>query len=1011
MLQKMTDNRNTSGVTVGDRFRGFEFQKIVPLPEIDAMYYELGHIATGARYIHIASNDPENTFSVAFKTVPEDSTGVAHILEHTALCGSRKYPVRDPFFSMMKRSLSTFMNAFTASDWTMYPFATQNRKDFDNLMDVYLDAAFFPNLAEMSFKQEGHRLELAVPSDEPGDGQPRLEFKGVVYNEMKGAMSSPNQVMGRAILNALYPATTYHFNSGGDPVEIPSLTHAQLKAFHERHYHPSNAFFFTYGSFPLQEHLAFVEEKILNHFDRIDPRTDVPSQPRWDRPIQKTYVYPLSEDEDTGRKCQAGVAWLTSDIKDTFEVLSLSLLEQILLGNSASPLRKALIDSQLGTALSDGTGFDADNRDTLFACGLKGIAESSAEAVQDIVLNTLTDLVSGGIDPQMIESAIHQIEFQRKEIVNTPYPYGIRLLLQIGGSWFHDGHPERVLQFDADLAKLREKLENEPFFENQIKRYFLDNNHRVLLLLKPDTEKAGRDREAEIRRLAAIREQLSAEDLRQLTAEAEKLRQFQEHEEDVSSLPTLSLSDITPEIHTVRHEFSNDRLPVYIYEQATSGISYFTAAVGIGALPERLLPLVPFFCSALPRMGTAERDYSEMAQRIDLYTGGLGLSAQARTRHDSAGTCLPFLLFNAKCLVRNQEKMFDILSELSTAFSFADRQRLKNLLLEYRAALESGLIQNGHRYSMSLAARKFSLAAALNETWYGVHQLKAIKEIAAGVEDSARAEAALLSLASDLETIGKILFHRGNIQVALIGEKEALAEMRKLNQTFGAQLADGAPQQLAAPEMATPGRPELTGAVALQREGWTTSTAVSFVARTMSTVRMAHADSPALAVIGKMMRSMYLHREIREKGGAYGGFSLYSPETGQFSYASYRDPNICPTLNAFDGAEAFIRSGKYTDEDIKEAILQICSEIDKADTPGTAARKAFQRILVDVTDEARRSFKKRLLALDREQIMAAASRHFGQNAGRSAVAVISDPAKLEAANAELGDGALTLHKI
>ncbi|MEE4608682.1 MAG: insulinase family protein, partial [Desulfobacteraceae bacterium] len=396
----------------GDRIGGYRVARVEAIPELATTFIALDHEATGARHIHLARADSENCFSVAFKTVPADSTGVAHILEHTVLCGSRRYPVRDPFFSMLKRSLSTFMNAFTASDWTMYPFATQNRKDFYNLLDVYLDAAFFPILDPLSFKQEGHRLELE-PAE---DGLPRLVYKGVVFNEMKGAMSAPDQVMGRGLLNALYPDTTYAHNSGGEPAEIPRLTHGDLVAFHRRHYHPSNAYFFTYGDLPLADHLAFIEAKVLQGVARIDPGTEVPPQPRWAAPRQAVRNYPLAPGEDPDGKYQACLAWLTADIRDSFEVLTLAVLEEILLGNDAAPLRRALIDSGLGSALSDASGFDGENRDTLFACGLKDVAADAAPAVEQIILGTLNRLAAEGIDPALIESAVHQIEFHRKEV-------------------------------------------------------------------------------------------------------------------------------------------------------------------------------------------------------------------------------------------------------------------------------------------------------------------------------------------------------------------------------------------------------------------------------------------------------------------------------------------------------------------------------------------------------------------------------------------------------------------
>ena len=309
---KNETDANNPAIEAGERLGGYTVRTVTYLTDIQSWLYELDHAGTGARHLHISNADLENTFGVAFKTVPTDATGVAHILEHTVLCGSDRFPVRDPFFSMLKRSLSTFMNAFTASDWTMYPFSTQNRKDFYNLMDVYLDAAFFPTMDALSFKQEGHRLDVA---DEEGDL--RLVHKGVVYNEMKGAMSSPDQVMVRSLLNALYPDTTYRFNSGGDPAIIPQLTYEQLKAFHARHYHPSNAYFYTYGNLPLADHLAFIEKRVLSRFSRIDPGTEVPSQPRWSTPRTVSYAYPLDRGEDAGKKYQACVAWLICDIKDT----------------------------------------------------------------------------------------------------------------------------------------------------------------------------------------------------------------------------------------------------------------------------------------------------------------------------------------------------------------------------------------------------------------------------------------------------------------------------------------------------------------------------------------------------------------------------------------------------------------------------------------------------------------------------------------------------------------------
>lgn len=984
------ENEMRPELQIGDIVNGFRVSRIAALEEIKGLFYELEHRKTGARYIHIRRDDVENAFGVALKTIPTDSTGVAHILEHTALCGSEKFPVRDPFFSMIKRSLNTFMNAFTASDWTMYPFATSNRKDFFNLMDVYLDAVFHPNLTELSFKQEGHRL------DTEGDD---LVYKGVVYNEMKGAMSSPSQVLGRSMMAALLPDTTYANNSGGEPSDIPHLTHAQLVAFHRRHYHPSNAFFFSYGDISPKESLAFVEEKILRHFDRIDPKTEVAPQPRWAEPRTVTRGYDLAPTENPAKKSQVAVAWLTPDIRDAFSVLSMSLLSEILLGNPASPLRRALIESGIGKALADHTGFEGDIRDTYFSCGLKDVDESDAPAIEKLIFDTLQRVVDEGIDAELIEAAIHQVEFHRKEITNTPYPYGLKLVMGILGTWIHEGDPLRVLRFDDDLQTIRAEAEKGPFFENLIRRYFLDNPHRVLFKLVPDQTLSEKEAERTRKELTEKREILGPADIEKIRQDAEALQRLQETEEDASVLPTLELSDISPSVPSILPAEPRGETTVDVtwFDQPTSGILYFTAAAGLGTMPERLLPMVPFFCHAFDKVGTEKRDYVEIARAIDLYTGGVGMGANVRTQYDEAGASLPFVTIGGKCLERNQEKMFDLLTELVHEMAFRDRQRLKNLLLEYRASLESSVVQNGHGLAISLAARNFSQARHLSEIWKGVDQIKRFKSLTDDLSD-----AVLDTVIADLTEIGERLFSRNNMRVALVGDDDLLSRAVASVQRLASGLPDGGADGFMPPDVVVPDGPV--------REGWSTSTAVSFVARAFETVRMLHPDAPALAVIGKMLRSLFLHREIREKGGAYGGFSIYNAEDGLFCLGSYRDPHIVNTLRVYDAARGFITAGSYTDEDVKEAVLQVCSEIDRPEPPGAAARKAFYRKLIGLTDETRKAFKEGLLGLNRDAVIAAAKRYFGEDR-EYGEAVISSETLLKAANARLGDSALEIFRI
>ncbi len=973
----------------GQEVNGYIVNRICPLPSIDSQLIELIHQKTKARHIHIANKDCENTFGVFFRTVPKDSSGVAHILEHTVLCGSDNFAVRDPFFSMIKRSLSTFMNAFTASDWTMYPFASQNKKDYYNLMDVYLDAAFFPNIDDLSFKQEGHRVELV----EIDKKESELEYKGVVYNEMKGAMSSPSQVLSRSLLASLYPDTTYSNNSGGEPADIPKLTHEALNAFHEKYYHPSNSYFYTYGSFPLEEALAFISKKVLNKFDYLKIDSAVPAQPRWDTPKEILQSYAYADPDDLTRKYQGCVAWLTCDIKDSFEILVLTVIEQILLGNSASPLRKALIDSDLGSALSDATGFDADNRDTMFVCGLKDIAKESVPKVEEIISSTLRQVADKGIDQQLIDSAIHQIEFYRKEITNSPYPFGIKLLLSFAATMIHDGDPVSCINIDEDLERLAQKISQGGFLEERITHYFLENRHRVLFTLEPDDQMEANQAIETKKELQAILSNLKPADLARIKEDSAALELLQESEEDLSTLPTLELSDVPPDIEIITPDQIKEVNFSTCYDKATSGILYFTCPVGAGNIPADLFPLVPFFAQAFTNSGTKKSSYSKIAETMDLYTGGISLSPFSGSYFSKDADSHSFLALQGKALDRNIDPLFDMIDEFVTTFGFGDQDRLKSLLLQYQSGMESSIVSAGHRYAISLSARHLSKASHINELWHGIDQFQLIKKITGEVIDPDTGKKGLDSLSSNLETIAAVLFRRDNLKPAIIGSRPSLEQADQRIAQLHDQLANGAKNTFFTPNIDLDTRRPY--------DGWYTNTAVSFVGQSFKTVRITHQDSPGLAVISKILRSLYLHREIREKGGAYGGFASYNTEEGIFSFGSYRDPHIKRTLDVYKNACDYIIRGEFSQTDVKEAILQVCSDIDKPETPGPASMKAFYRDITHLTNEIRQHFKDSLLRLDKKRIQEIAKTYFTIEEDQKGISVISSKTLLEKANQAL----------
>ena len=449
----------------------FEFLRSERVESLNIDVAEYRHRKTGAQHIHISTDNPENVFLVALRTVPHDSTGVAHILEHTALCGSEKYPVRDPFFMMIRRSLNTFMNAFTSSDWTAYPFASQNRKDFNNLLDVYLDAVFFSRLDELDFCQEGHRVEFA----EPENPDSPLVYKGVVYNEMKGAMSSVSSTLWHTMCEYLYPTTTYHYNSGGDPACIPDLTYEQLKSFYKTHYHPSNAIFMTFGDIPAAELQESFEDKALSRFDKLDVHIAVPDEQRYREPLTVEQPYAFNEEGSADEKTHIVMGWLLGKATDLEASMEAHLLCSVLLDNSASPLQRALETTSLGTSPSPMCGLDDSQRELCFLCGIEGSESNRADDLEKLVLDVLRDVAENGIPQEQLEASLHQLELQQREIGGDSYPYGLQLILTSLTSATHRGDPIALLNLDPVLEKLRANIQDPEYIKQLTRRLLLDN--------------------------------------------------------------------------------------------------------------------------------------------------------------------------------------------------------------------------------------------------------------------------------------------------------------------------------------------------------------------------------------------------------------------------------------------------------------------------------------------------------------------------------------------------------
>uniref|UniRef100_A0A3Q2YVU2 Pitrilysin metalloproteinase 1 n=1 Tax=Hippocampus comes TaxID=109280 RepID=A0A3Q2YVU2_HIPCM len=874
--------------TAGQQMHGFTVKEVVAVPDLFLTAIKLTHDTTGAQYLHAARDDPNNLFSVQFRTTPMDSTGVPHILEHTVLCGSQKYPCRDPFFKMLNRSLSTFMNAFTASDYTMYPFSTQNAKDFQNLLSVYLDAVFFPCLREQDFWQEGWRLE----NEDPTDASSPLVFKGVVFNEMKGAFSDNERLYAQHLQNKLYPDHTYSVVSGGEPLAIPNLSWEQLKQFHATHYHPSNARLFTYGDLPLEQHLKQIDQEALSKFQRIHPNTQVPSQPHWTSPREEHV-----------------------------------------------------------TCSPDAMAPDATRQNTLCVSYLLG---------------------ETGFEDERIEALLHKIEIQMKHQSTN---FGLSLASYIASSWNHDGDPVELLQISNSVLKFRQALrENPRFLQDKVQHYFKDNTHRLTLSMSPDDTYLDKQASAEERILQEKISALSDSDKKDIYEKGLQLLDAQSKTQDASCLPALKVSDIAPTIPiTPVHMTKADGVPLQLCEQPTNGLVYFRAMCSLNTLPEDLKLYVPLFCSVITKLGSGSMDYRQQAQQMELRTGGMSVSTQVIPDCTHMDMFEQGVLLSSSCLERNLPHMFQLWGDIFNSPRFDDRERLRVLVMMSAQELANGISDSGHVYAMTQAGHLLTPAGELLETFDGMDQVKFMKRIAEMSD--------LTPVLRTLPRIKKHLLNPKNMRCAINATPQQTSKSVAHLESFMKDVAGNKKHFKAV-------RPNVVEV----RERRTTFTGdkshpnfqpchmktfiqmpfpVNFVGESVRTVPYSHEDYASLCVLGRMMTAKFLHGEIREKGGAYGGGARMGGG-GLFSFYSYRDPNSVQTLSAFSKGVNWVKSAKFTQQDIDEAKLSVFSAVDSPVAPSSKGMSVF---LSGITDEMKQRHRERLFDVTRENLLDVAERY------------------------------------
>jgi Zn-dependent M16 (insulinase) family peptidase len=991
----MTQNQKCPAITIsqGDSRSGFMMRRVEQIPEIRVTAYEMEHERTGARVLHLHCDDRENLYAIAFRTPPPDSTGLPHILEHSVLAGSERYPLKDAFNELLKGTLQTFLNAFTYPDKTIYPVASQVRVDYFNLARVYTDLVLRPRLLPQTFAQEGHHFELADPKDPGSD----LIVSGIVYNEMKGAYSSPDSLMYKALQENLYPDTPYACDSGGSPEAIPSLTYEQFKAFHRAYYSPSNAYWFLYGDIPTADHLIFLEE-ILAGFERVQVDSEIPSQPRWDAPSAVRGYYPVEKAESMQKKTTVNVGWMLSENTDHDTALLLQITAGALVGSAAGPLRKALIDSGLGEDLSPVTGLERDLKQIAFAVGLRGTEPQKAQQIEKLILDTLRRVAGDGFDRELIEGTLHQVEFQGKEIQRGTFPYGITLMGRVFHTWLYGGDPLAGLNFPRLIEAVRRRWAEHPaLFEDVVRKWFLDNPHRLLSVMEPSPGYLD-EQEASFRnRMSGIKATLPADAIEKIRRDAEALKSFQaqaDGPETLACLPRLNVRDLERTVETIPTErMSIGGVTALTHELFTNGIAYLDMAFDISDIPEDLQPCLPLLGKFMANMGAAGLDYEQMAKRIALKTGGFGssLSAglfadrEAQTDHKaitgfSEEKHWQKMIFRVSALYRHIGDAVDILADVLTAGDLSDETRMRDLLAEKKNRLHAAVIPSGHLFAKRSAGASLSVAAFRDEQWSGKTQLELLTNLMHAFGDRKEAFRDKLIRLKDL------IFRRERLTLNLTADTEGLAMLVRAAQALLARLPMGGPAgPLSVPEL----QPRDTG-VAIPAQ-------VCYVAKVMKAPTYTDPLAASLWVLSRQLSSGYLYKHIRVQGGAYGGMCQYDPMNGLFAFLSYRDPHLLTTLDVFRRAVDIVTREKISVEDLEKAIVGAIGTLDRPTDPAGRGFTALIRTFAGLTDADRQTFRDGVLNVTADQLQETAVRYF-EPAAASVVAVYAAEERLIRAN-------------
>lgn len=917
---------------------GFELIKEQEIPEIKTRARLFRHVKTEARLLSLENDDENKVFGISFRTPPKDSTGVAHIMEHSVLCGSRKYPVKEPFVELQKGSLKTFLNAFTYPDKTCYPVASQNKQDFYNLIDVYLDAVFYPLISPFTLQQEGWHYELDKPDEE-------MTFKGVVFNEMKGDYSSPDNLLGRQTQFSIFPDTPYGVDSGGDPEHIPDLTYKQFLEFHQKYYHPSNSYIYFYGDDDPDERLRLMDA-YLKDFDCIQVDSTIPLQARFTQPRQLVIPYQAGEDGDS-QKAMFTTNWLLTDENDAELVLGLEILSYILVGTPASPLRKALIDSGLGEDLTGG-GVESEVRQLYFSTGLKGVAEGNIQKAEELVERTLNDLADRGIDPDMIAAAVNTIEFLLREKNTGSFPRGLLIMLTCLSTWLYDGDPLEPLAFEAPLASIKSKLaDGEPYFEKLIRSRLLGNPHHTTVILRPDAHAADQREAVEKARLEKAQSEMMQDEILKTIEHTRLLKERQETPdppEALATIPVLKLDDLDRQNKLIpMEELDLEGNQVYYHDLFTNGILYLDIGLDLHNLPQEYLPYVSLFGRALLEIGTETENFVKLSQRVGRDTGGIH-TAPLTSLHRDTHAGIAWLFLRGKATLDKSQKLLDILQDVLLTVKFDNRERFRQMVLEAKAGQEAGLVPSGHRVVNSRLRSQFDEAGWAAEQMGGVSYLFFLRNLAEQVDKN------WPDVLEKLESIRRILVNRRAMLCNVTLDQKGWSEFQPQLTSFLEKLpaADPAPSSWTIP---TPG----------SFEGLTIPAQVNYVGKAANLYQLGYTLNGSISVITNYLGSTWLWEKVRVQGGAYGGFGLFDHRSGVFSFLSYRDPNVIKTLDIYDQTGEFLRRLDLSSEELTKSIIGAIGDLDAYQLPDAKGFTSLVRRLSGDTDEKRQAYREQVL--------------------------------------------------